>query len=76
MPSVATFSLEIGGYCPIGSASGGGGFKELSFVSTELNCAFRMSFKIPFSLRGAMPTESVRLCLMIYHNFLLPFLLW
>ena len=83
MPSVATFSLEIGGYCLIGSASGGGGFKGLSFVSTELNCAFRIlalsrgvSFKIPFSLRGAMPTESVRLCLMIDHHFFLPFLLW
>ena len=35
-----------------------------------------MSFKIPFSLRSAKATESVRLFLMKDHNFLLPFLLW
>ena len=82
MPTVVTLNLEIRGYCHIGSASCGGGFKGLSLVNTELNCAFRIlalsrgvSFMIPFSLRCAMPTESVCLCLMKDNNFLLPFLL-
>ena len=39
MPSVAIF---IGGYCRIGSPSCGGGFKGLSLVNRELNCAFRI----------------------------------
>ena len=44
-------------------------------------CAFRIlswpvgTFKVPFSSRGAISTESVRLCLVKYNNFLLPFLL-
>ena len=33
MPSVVIFNLEIGGYCHIGSASCGGGFKGLSLVN-------------------------------------------
>ena len=37
MPSVVIINLEIGGYCRIGSASCGGGFKGLSLVKTELN---------------------------------------
>ena len=37
MHSVVIFNLEIGGYCRIGSASCGGGFKGLSLVNTELN---------------------------------------
>ena len=56
MPSVAIFNLGIGGYCCIGSASCGGGFKGLSLVNTELNCVFRIlalsrgvSFKNKFS---------------------------
>ena len=56
-------------------------FKGLCLVNTELNNAFRIltlsmgvSFKILFSLRGAMPTESVHPCLMKGHNLLLPFL--
>ena len=34
-----------------------------------------VSFKIQFSLTGAIPTKSVLLCLMKDHSFLLPFLL-
>ena len=36
--SLATFNLEIGGYCRIGSASCGGGFKELSLVNRAELC--------------------------------------
>ena len=82
MPSVVIFNLEMRGYWGIGSASCVGEFKGLSLVNTGLNWAFRIlalsrkvSFKIPFSLRGATPTESVHLCLMKDRSFLLPFLL-
>ena len=50
----------------------------LSLVNTELNCAFKISafslgvsFTVSLTLRGAMSMESVFLCLMNVHSFLL-----
>ena len=64
MPSVATFNLEIGGYCRIGSASCGGGFKGLSLVKTAELCVYDPGFVQGVSFK--IPCDAHRICLSVF----------